>query len=126
MFDVEGNGSRPEWAKLIRSFAQFEPDFGAEINYTFTVNYPLSFEDLNPITKTVVYPNPASDRVTLEMANVKDATVQFYSSTGQLLNLNSVLHDGKMTFNTASLSPGVYYLNITQNGNVEVHKVVIL
>ena len=106
--------------------AQFEPDFGAEINYTFTVNYPLSFEDLNPITKTVVYPNPASDRVTLEMANVKDATVQFYSSTGQLLNLNSVLHDGKMTFNTASLSPGVYYLNITQNGNVEVHKVVIL
>ena len=106
--------------------AQFEPDFGAEINYTFTVNYPLSYEELNPILETKVYPNPAADRVTLEMANVAKAKVLFYSSTGQLLHLSSVLHDGKITFNTSALSPGVYYINIEIDGKIEVHKVVKL
>ena len=106
--------------------AQFEPDFGAEINYTFTVNYPLSYEELHPITTTNVYPNPASDRVTVEMNDVEKATIYFYSSTGQLIGLNSVLHDGKRTFNTESLNPGVYYITIALEGSIDVQKVVIL
>jgi hypothetical protein len=105
---------------------QFNGDFGAEINFPFTVNSALSQDEFNPVLETSIFPNPATNQVTVAMKDAKDATVNFYNSTGQLLALKRNVDGNRIIFITSTLSPGVYYVNIKSAGEVHVEKVVIL
>ncbi len=104
----------------------FEPDFGGEILYSFTVNSPLAFEEINPAKELVLYPNPAAGRVTVEMENLESATVIIYNNTGQQFDLSKTSNRNSTTFNTSVLSSGVYYIKVELEGEVLVKKLVIL
>jgi len=47
----------------------FDPDFGKRIVYNFTVDYPLSFDDLYGQKQTTVFPNPSQGVFTLSLAD---------------------------------------------------------
>ncbi|MBP5782475.1 MAG: T9SS type A sorting domain-containing protein [Bacteroidales bacterium] len=71
------------------------------------INDPVEEE----VASMTVYPNPASDMITIEL---KDASnVRVYNVLGQVMDSFKV--NGRHTLNVASYKPGVYFVS-TENG----------
>lgn len=103
----------------------FNPDFGASIEYNFTVDYPLSYDDLVESNEVKLYPNPATDQFSIEAPGIEGAEVNVRNAIGQVINLPRNISSGKLVFNTSSVSKGIYFVNITRNGKSSSHKVVV-
>ena len=103
----------------------FNPDFGATIEYNFTVDFPLSYDDLVEANELKIYPNPATDRFTIEAPEIEDATIVFSNSVGQQITIPFAKSIGKVSFDTSHLSSGVYVATITRNGKSSSRKIVI-
>lgn len=114
---------RGSTGSLIRNF---NGDFGGELRYHFTVNSPLSYEELNPVLETRIFPNPAQNRVAVELENADEAQVTLYSNTGQLMQVPSRQVENAIVMNTSTLSSGLYYIQVKVGDTVEYHKLVIL
>lgn len=69
-----------------------------------------------------VYPNPASDVLFVNSGNVEIDKVVVYNSTGQILMENDFA-EHKIHLN--NMPNGVYYLKISSNSMVEVHRFVV-
>jgi len=103
-----------------------EPDFGNSYTYNFTIDKPLSYEDLNPSLETLVYPNPASNQFMVEMKDINKATITVINNSGQILELPKTVENNLVTFNSSALAKGVYYVKIKTDIGIEMRKVVIL
>ena len=71
-----------------------------------------------------VYPNPATDQITIELGADNEGTIQLFSVTGQLIssmNFNNSLY----TINCSSFSNGLYFLKIQTHSGVITKKVCI-
>ncbi|MEY4572604.1 MAG: hypothetical protein RLZ10_1847, partial [Bacteroidota bacterium] len=71
-----------------------------------------------------VYPNPASDVINITVNKVVDATISIVDVTGKVVKTSS-LNGLATTVNTAGLTNGVYYVNITDGVSTSTQKVVI-
>lgn len=107
------------------SLHTFEGDFGAEMRYEFTINSPLDYDELNPVLTTKVYPNPAEDRVTIELKDAAKAEVLVYSNTGQLMQAKKDVYESYIMLNTRGLSTGVYTVQIKTAKGIENHKLLV-
>lgn len=58
-----------------------------------------------------VYPNPASDWITLELPDANQAVYALYNLTGRRL-MNDAIHEEKTTLNLTNLENGLYILEI--------------
>jgi hypothetical protein len=101
-------------------------DFGNFHIYNFTVNAPLSYEELNPAKELDVYPNPANNIFMVEMEGIGKADIQVVNSAGQVIELPKTVEDNIVTFDSSNLSEGVYYVRISTKEGTEVKKIVIL
>jgi PKD repeat protein len=74
---------------------------------------------MNDISATgfTVYPNPAADVISLQLANtVQDATIEILDVSGKKMMSHSS-HSGKqMTVDVSSLSQGVYFIRMNAAG----------
>jgi len=73
-----------------------------------------------------IYPNPTTEKVTLEITNMEDlrtGTFKLFSLTGQLLQDQSV-HSTATAISLAGLPKGTYILNVHINGRTEEWKVI--
>lgn len=77
--------------------------------------------------KLKVYPNPASDKITLEYESSEAANFVLKSSTGQNL-FQFILKggDSKYEFSTKALVPGVYFYSFLTSDFVDTGKIVIV
>lgn len=82
------------------------------------VNVP-EIEKNNP----TIYPNPATDKFTVNLGSNETATVQLYNIVGQ--QVYSGVVTGSEDIKTNHLNSGVYMLKINQNGKVYTSKVVV-
>ncbi len=87
---------------------------------------PTNVEELVANGSFAVYPNPVVNELTVDIDMVKaaKATINIVNVVGQVVGatINENLNTGKNYVNipTASLAPGVYFLNITTaSGNVQ-------
>jgi hypothetical protein len=71
-----------------------------------------------------VYPNPASDVINVTVNKAVDATISIVDVTGKVVKTSS-LNGLATTVNTAGLTNGVYYVNITDGVSTSTQKVVI-
>lgn len=106
----------------------FNPDFGDGIIYNFTVNFPLSYEELAAINSIDVYPNPTEDELNIELNGYdNEVTLLLYNSAGQLVK-NEVVTTISGTYNgsmsLSDLANGVYILKVT-DGNKSTRAKVI-
>jgi hypothetical protein len=70
-----------------------------------------------------VYPNPASDFITIQSNNVEISSVKFYDILGK-----NVLSQNRLTNNrldVSSLKSGVYFMKINSNANTITKKIII-
>ncbi len=103
----------------------FNPDFGAGIEYNFTVDFPLSYDDLIENSEVKLYPNPANDFFTIEAPEIEQATVVITNTVGQPVSVPFKSSIGKLTFDTSHLPQGVYIATITRNGKSSSRKIVV-
>ena len=86
---------------------------------------------VNNIPAINVYPNPSSDAfsITMTLPVKQSIRIQLYDVTGRIIETisNSKYEAGYHTFSThASLSPGLFYLVISADGNMITKKLVHL
>ena len=71
-----------------------------------------------------VYPNPASDVINVTLNKEVTATITVVDVTGKVVKTTAI-NGVSTSINTAGLSNGVYYVNITDGTSVSTEKVVI-
>lgn len=72
-------------------------------------------------------PNPAHTSTTLQFKVLGDYDIQLFNNVGQLIS-GTIIASGTMTheFNVADVSPGVYFLKVSNSkGDFQVEKVII-
>jgi len=103
----------------------FEGDFGGSYIYNFTIDIPLSYEELHNNPDINIYPNPANDQFFVEAKNIKDATVNILNSMGQTITIPSSITSDRIIFNTSELPKGIYFVNIRHEERSESRTIVV-
>lgn len=103
----------------------FNPDFGGSIEYNFTIDFPLTYDDLIESSEVNIYPNPASNQFNVEAPEIENSTITISNAVGQTIFVPSSSTIGKVIFNTSSLSSGIYIVRINRSGKQSTRKVVI-
>lgn len=76
----------------------------------------------------VVYPNPAADVVNIQFGELTgDVTAKIITLTGAVVSNQTLsnVYNKSFTFNTSALINGVYFVEITNEGNVTTERIVI-
>jgi hypothetical protein len=102
-----------------------QPDFGSEIEYGFTTDWLLSKEEVNFGKAINLYPNPVKDQFILEGIDLNGSELLFTDVLGHQIEMNTIRKDAKVICDTDTLSPGVYFVVISKNGN-SVNKVFVV
>ena len=85
------------------------------------IGFPAGTTQVNKTPKVTVYPNPASDEVTISADNANYSTATFTNVLGQQVLAGSLT--GQQTkMNVSHLAPGMYYITMIGEGGVKVVK----
>ncbi len=121
----DGNGAA--YLKEVGGFTlkSFNGDFGGSIIYNFSVDSPLSYEQLYNNNKVELYPNPTKSEFYLNAPGINKADILIHNGLGQIFqlpfeNLDNVLH-----FDTQTLAPGMYIVRIKYEGETITKKLII-
>lgn len=110
-------------------FKKFPDDFGQQIDYRFTVDFPMELGVIDE-GSFGVYPNPADDFVTmsLSLAQAEDVDFVLYNSLGEEINRirRSNFTVGSETIDTGDLNAGIYYCKVITATNEQVKKFVLV
>ncbi len=84
----------------------------------------------SPVTETEIYPNPATDRLTVKIAGAhnRETTFALYNLNGSKVLEKKLYFGGsrKVTLSLDNLKPGVYiYKIVSENGAVSTGKIVV-
>ncbi|MCH2224913.1 MAG: T9SS type A sorting domain-containing protein [Crocinitomicaceae bacterium] len=105
---------------VIKSFGS---DFGDNIHFNFTIDYPLSYDELNNLNTLEVYPNPTEDLVTISARGFDGiASVRIVDALGKIV-YQSVIETAGGNYQGAidieHLDNGIYHVFV-QDKNKEV------
>ncbi len=123
----------------------FEPDFGAEIYHEFTVGYQsgqstenyeckeiiITSSSTNEIKKPEfkIYPNPASDILTLEWKNFLNEKIELriYDLFGKKISEFTIQSSpGKYQLDISQLKDGIYFMMIQNGQHLTHHQFVVV
>ena len=104
-------------------------DYGCVASDSVYVYKSDGISDVSGLNGIKVYPNPAKDKVTIEInsKNFGDATISLYSINGVLLNEKK--NEGQLftkeTFDISGIASGIYYLRIATDDGISFVKLVV-
>ncbi|HKK11044.1 MAG TPA: T9SS type A sorting domain-containing protein, partial [Bacteroidales bacterium] len=74
-----------------------------------------------------IYPNPASQRATIELTEeMENAQLRVMSLTGQVLDVMNIENQRIVNLSTDRYSEGIYFINITNGSAVQTKKLQIV
>ncbi|MCD6069263.1 MAG: hypothetical protein K0S33_4089 [Bacteroidetes bacterium] len=90
------------------------------------VNPSVSLKTNEVSTGSLVYPNPASDHITISCKDYLDAKAELYDIYGHLLHTEKLQSDNhSLMLKTLGLAQGTYFLKISKNGiPVATHRII--
>lgn len=103
----------------------FNADFGGSLIYNFTIDFPLSYEEVMLNAGIELYPNPATTEFTLTGEKVDEAQIHVFNAMGQIMEVNTSKEYNQVTFDSSNLSPGIYMIHIDIKGRSFTKRVVI-
>ena len=80
---------------------------------------------LNKVSTLLVYPNPATNYITVETVADEKAPVALFNSVGQRMNVQAAHNGNKTTLYLSGMPAGVYFLEIVRGNASEIRKVII-
>lgn len=108
----------------------FNPDFGDNINYQFSMNYSLPVDELTakPI-RTTVFPNPSAGRFTLVMdgSRYTAVNVDLLDLSGRTILKEKVWltqSDQRVDLQADGVAAGAYFLKVSGDGWQETQRLV--
>lgn len=112
---------------LIFSTNSSETEAGWEAYYA---NYPVGQEENRPETSVAIYPNPATDLMTIEIksAHNQELRLELTDINGKMKqSINMAVKEGinREQLNVSILPAGVYFLRMTWNDETLVRKLII-
>ena len=95
-------------------------------NLSFSGSVPVGISEMNISNITSIYPNPASDVVTLEINNAsyEDMELTIYTTTGVLVK-SELLKYNQQQINVADLSNGIYTVTLQSKNWKENQQLII-
>jgi len=85
----------------------------------------LGIED-EVLNKAVVYPNPVSDWVTIELGTTYDAlTIGLFDTMGRLVSETAYSQENKIRLDVSDRASGIYYLKISNGTGTTTKKIII-
>ena len=95
------------------------------IDFDVTVANSVSIHE-NEIEGLNIYPNPAKDFVTVELADANnDGQVEILNLLGQVVLTQSLIEGTSSSINITNLKAAVYLIKVTSNGKSSTRKIVI-
>ena len=82
----------------------------------------LTGTDENASNLVMIYPNPASDNVTIIAENIRE--LQIFNHTGQLIHSDNQI-EGQLLLNTSAYRAGVYFIKIVTDSGILNEKLII-
>lgn len=119
--------TRPEYAIRFANNNMWEPATGynnlnCTVNITAAVLGNADFSKLN----LTIYPNPVADELTVSLDRIEDYQCSFYNALGQKINVEAENpQNGIKKFRTASLSEGLYFLDVSKDDYHDIRKIMI-
>ncbi|MEX0966208.1 MAG: peptide-N-glycosidase F-related protein [Bacteroidia bacterium] len=107
----------------------FDPDFGTQIRYSFTVGYTVDVQETERNTTFLqVFPNPTKERLFIDLVLPQKAPVHFelYNAAGQLKKQAQILdyQNQGIDLNIADYEQGIYLIRVRSGNNVWVKRVL--
>jgi hypothetical protein len=105
---------------------------GFEGNQNFTNHSINSIQVSSPVlstnsfqqnSKLNVYPNPASNHVTIELITNEISTLEVYDVSGKFL-FTQILKDKTNTVNIEKLSSGIYFFKVNSSEGTSTNKII--
>jgi len=86
-----------------------------------------NIKESNSNNNTIIYPNPAKDRLNIQFINELPSRVEIFNMNGQLLRTVTPGYglSNTVTINVGEYSKGVYLLKVNYNVKIEYYKVII-
>lgn len=95
--------------KVFATFMNDESD-GKSIRCVKSANN--SINENNEIRNIKTYPNPTTDKITIELdKSIKNGLISIYNQQGQLVN-NQIIESLKIEINVSDLNSGLYFVKI--------------
>jgi PKD repeat protein len=89
-------------------------------------DFPVSVETIKNPRQTLVYPNPASNNITIEFLKSEgDKTVNIYSALGELVLSEEFRNKSKSIIPIDHIAPGIYYVRLLEGNIVSTKKIII-
>lgn len=79
---------------------------------TITVNPALSLEAKSTLKSLNIFPNPVANELNVKFNANSAATIELVNVAGQVIETKNATEFADVTFNTAELNAGVYFVNI--------------
>ena len=110
-------------------FKKFPDDFGQQIDFRFTVDYPLEIDNIIKASFDV-YPNPADDFLvmSLSLPEIDDVLFTLYNSLGEEVyrSKRDKFSVGNETIDTSNLDAGIYYCKAITSSAEQVRKIILI
>lgn len=115
-FYIRGNSTTNSDSVVFRFYNVDDPNDFLDLPFYLNVSPTVSVEEaLQP--KLSTYPNPAADRLHVELGNVDNATVRLMNLAGVTVK-RAQFNGSRMTMDVRELPSGVYILQALNNGEV--------
>lgn len=86
-------------------------------------DYNLGIGEINNAGKIRLYPNPASDRITIELVKPEELTLHIYNILGEIV-LQKVLTESTNDTDITTLPKGIYIIKVTSTAWTFTQKLV--
>jgi len=97
-------------------------------NWFETAKAPITGIETDAINGLRIYPNPANDKITIEMGGLPggEKIVSFFSANGQMVQTNKYSEPNQTVFDISNLSKGLYFVEVKAgNGFSKTAKLVV-
>ncbi|MFC2111390.1 LamG-like jellyroll fold domain-containing protein, partial [Bacteroidota bacterium] len=107
-----------------------EPDFGGSIVYNFTIDYPLTYEELHKNTELNVYPNPNTGKFTIAINSetYNKIGIQVLNSIGSIvysMNKIEITESPLKQVDLGEMPKGIYFVRLFNEDINIVRRIVI-
>lgn len=112
-------------------YKNFEPDFGDNINYQFTLNVSMSAPEIAPaVSKFELFPNPSDGRFAVAISSTRNSrlSLHVYDITGRIVkteNLRMASANERFELDLDDSHPGIYLVVLEGNGVREMRRIVV-
>ena len=122
---ISSTAALPEGRYTMRIFVR-SGEFNT--NWFEAAKAPITGIETGEINHFQMYPNPASDKITIEMGGIQggEKTITFYNSNGQEVRTNKYSELNTIDIEISDLSKGLYFIEVkTGNGFSKTTKLVV-